>query len=763
VIYAISRNHDALPADPSDVQTDTIPAGADTAAHPTTVQLAVGGMTCAACVGRVERRLGKLDGVLATVNLATGRATVTHPPDVQVADLVAAVERAGYTARPVAPDRPAHDPDDRVPDLRRRLAVALLLFVPVADLSIALSLVPALRFPGWELVVAAAALPVVGWAAWPFHRTALAGLRHHTTTMDTLVSLGILAASAWSLWTLATGAGRSDEAAGWAAVLHPSGPLYLEVAAGVTTFQLAGRYFEARARRAAGGAVRALGRLRPDEVSVLRGRAGAETEHRVPVAHLRAGDRFVVRPGERIAADGTVVVGAAAVDTSAMTGEPVPVEVAPGDAVVGGTIAVGGVLTVHADRVGERTRLAGILRAVQDAQAGKSAAQRLADRVSAVFVPAVLALAALTLAGWLLAGTDAGTAVGRAVAVLVIACPCALGLATPTAIMVATGRGAELGIFVTGFRALESVHAADTVVLDKTGTLTTGAMRVTAVAAVAGTTEDELLALAAAVESASEHPIAAAVLDRAGTTPLPALTGFRALPGRGARATVGGREVVIGRPDLFDDLAPVTDRITGWAEIGATVVVVGVDGAVAGALAVADTVRPSAADAVTQLRAMGLTPVLLTGDTPAAARHVAAIVGIDEVHAGALPEEKVELVRGLREQGRTVAMVGDGVNDAAALATADLGIAIGSGTDVAVQAADLVLVRDDLSVLPTAIRLAGATIRTVRGNLCWAFGYNLAAVPLAVAGLLNPLLAGAAMALSSLLVVSHSLRLRSAG
>ncbi|MHA6622542.1 heavy metal translocating P-type ATPase [Pseudonocardia sp. DLS-67] len=743
------------------MSTETIPA--DGAAGPTTVALAVGGMTCAACVGRVERRLGKLDGVFATVNLATGRATVTHPPDVPVADLVTAVERAGYTAQPILPDAPEPDPDDRVPDLRRRMAVALLLFVPVADLSIALSLVPGLRFPGWEMAIAALALPVVGWAAWPFHRTALAGLRHGSTTMDTLVSLGILTASAWSLWALAAGAGRPDETAGWAAVLHPSGPLYLEVAAGVTTFQLAGRYFEARARRAAGGAVRALGRLRPDQVHVLRGRADAEAEHRVPVAHLRAGDRFVVRPGERIAADGEVVDGRAAVDTSTMTGEPVPVEAGPGDRVVGGTIALGGVLTVRADRVGEQTRLAGMVRAVRDAQAGKSAAQRLVDRVSAVFVPAVLALAVLTLVGWLLAGADAGTAVGRAVAVLVIACPCALGLATPTAIMVATGRGAELGIFVTGFRALEAVHAADTVVLDKTGTLTTGAMRVTAVCAVAGSTEEEVLALAAAVERASEHPVAAAVLDRAGKIPLPAVTGFRALPGRGARAVVDGREVVIGRPDLFDDVAAVADRIAGWAETGATAVVVGVDGAVAGALAVADTVRPSAADAVAQLRAMGLTPVLLTGDAPAAARHVAAIVGIDEVHAGALPGEKVEFVRGLRERGRTVAMVGDGVNDAAALATSDLGIAIGSGTDVAVQAADLVLVRDDLTVLPTAVRIAGATIRTVRGNLAWAFGYNVVGVPLAVAGLLNPLVASAAMALSSLLVVSHSLRLRSAG
>jgi cation-transporting P-type ATPase A/B/Cu+-exporting ATPase len=728
-----------------------------------TVELAVGGMTCAACVGRVERRLGKLDGVLATVNLATGRATVTHPASTPVGELVGAVERAGFTARPVTGDAPPAPPHGDVRDLRRRLTVALLLFVPVADLSIALSLVPALRFPGWQLVVTVLALPVVGWAAWPFHRAALAGLRHGTTTMDTLVSLGIATASAWSLWTLASTGGQAPEVSGWAAVLHPDGPLYLEVAAGVTTFQLAGRYFEARARRAAGGAIRALGALRPAEVAVLRGPAGRETEHRVPVAHLRAGDRFVVRPGERIAADGTVVDGAAAVDTSAMTGEPVPVEAGPGDAVVGGTIAVGGTLTVRADRVGERTRLAGMLRAVQEAQAGKSSVQRLVDRVSAVFVPAVLGLAALTLAGWLLAGAGTGDAVVRAVAVLVIACPCALGLATPTAIMVATGRGAELGIFVTGFRALEAVHAADTVVLDKTGTLTTGEMRVVGVVAAPGVDEDELITLAAAVERASEHPVAKAVVARAGDRALPAVTGFRALPGRGAHGTVEGREVVVGRPDLVGDPGPVADRMAGWAATGATVVLVAVDGAVSGALAVADTVRPSAAAAVAQLRAMGLTPVLLTGDAPAAARHVAAAVGIDEVHAGALPEQKVQLVRELRAGGRTVAMVGDGINDAAALATADLGVAVGSGTDVAVESADLVLVRDDLTVLPAAVRLAGATIRTIRGNLVWAFAYNLAAVPLAVAGLLNPLLAGAAMALSSLLVVSHSLRLRRAG
>ncbi|WP_300011609.1 cation-translocating P-type ATPase [Pseudonocardia sp.] len=735
------------------------------AAELRTVELAVGGMTCAACVGRVERKLGRLDGVLATVNLATGRATVSHPSGTPVSALVAAVEKAGYTARPAGDDTPGERFDHgAVDDLRRRLAVAVLLFVPVADLSIALSLVPSLRFPFWQAVLVALALPVVVWSAWPFHRAALAGLRHRTTTMDTLVSLGILAAAGWSLWSMVTAGGVPDTASGWDAVLHPSGPLYLEVAAGITTFQLAGRYFEARARRAAGRAMRALGRLRVAEVTILRERPGAApAAQRVPLVHLRVGERFLVRPGERIAADGTVVDGAAAVDTSAMTGEPVPVEAAVGDAVTGGTIAVGGALTVRADAVGDATRLSRMLRAVEQAQVEKSAVQRLADRISAVFVPAVLVLAAATLIGWMVAGAGTEDAVVRAVAVLVIACPCALGLATPTALMVATGRGAELGVFVTGFRAMEAVRAVDTVVLDKTGTLTTARMRVTRVATVPGGPDaDALLALAAAVEHSSEHPIAAAIVEAAGS-PDTRATGFRALAGLGARGTVDGREVLVGRPSLFDDLAVLDDDLVAWEAAGATVVAVGIDGRAAGALALTDPVRVSAADAVGQLRGMGLSVVLLTGDGAAAAGAVAAAVGIDEVHSGALPEDKVALVRRLRAAGRTVAMVGDGVNDAAALSTADLGIAVGSGTDVALEAADLVLVRDDLTVLPVAVRLARSTVATVRGNLVWAFGYNLAAVPLAAAGLLNPLIAGAAMAMSSLLVVSNSLRLRQAG
>nr|WP_308190306.1 heavy metal translocating P-type ATPase [Pseudonocardia sp. TRM90224] len=721
-----------------------------------TTTITVGGMTCAACVGRVERKLGKLAGVTATVNLATGRASVEHGPDVPVATLLATVEKAGYRAGLPTAEPPAADP---VRDLRRRFAVALLLFIPVADVSLALSLVPGLRFPGWEVVVAALALPVVGWAAWPFHRAALVNLRHGTTTMDTLVSVGVVAASGWSLANLATG--EVATATGWAAVLHPSGPLYLEVAAGVTTFVLAGRYFEARARRGAAGVMRSLALLRSDEVTVLDEDGGERT---LPTDLLRAGDLFLVRPGERVATDGTVVDGVAAVDTSAMTGEPVPAEVAAGDEVTGGTIATGGRLVVRADTVGADTRLARMLRAVEQAQVQKSAAQRLVDRVSAVFVPVVLGVAAATLAGWLLAGATTHDAVAAALSVVVIACPCALGLATPTALMVAAGRGAELGIFLKGHRALEAVRAVDTVVLDKTGTLTTGRMSVVALACVDGVAEAELLRLAAAVERASEHPIARAIVQRAGgeLPSVPDVADFEAMPGLGARGTVEGRAVVVGRVDealLDDDLRAATG---GWAAAGRTTVGVTVDGRIAGAIALADPLAPSAAGAVAALRARGLQPVLVTGDGPAPAHAVAAAVGITEVIARAMPDGKVAEIRRLQAQGRRVAMVGDGVNDAAALAAADLGIAVGAGADVALDAADVVLVRDDLRLLPAAVDLARATLGTIRGNLAWAFGYNLAAVPLAAAGLLNPLVAGAAMALSSLLVVTNSLRLRHA-
>ncbi|OLL76550.1 Lead, cadmium, zinc and mercury transporting ATPase, Copper-translocating P-type ATPase [Pseudonocardia sp. Ae168_Ps1] len=734
-----------------------------------TVELRIDGMTCAACVGRVERKLGKLDGVRATVNLATERAVVEHPPGTPVETLVETVRKAGYGAtelRPASGDTgdAATSDDTALRRLRTRMAVALVLFIPLADLSLAMSLVPTLRFPFWQWVVVALALPVVGWAAWPFHRTAFTNLRHGTTSMDTLVSLGVILASVWSLGEMAVTDTRTT-LTGWDAVLHPSGPLYLEVAAGVTTFVLAGRYFEARARRTAGRVMRSLATLESDEVTVLVD--GTETT--VPVGRLRAGDRFLVRPGARIAADGVVETGRAAVDTSAMTGEPVPVEVGPGDAVTGGTIPSGGRLVVVAEQVGADTRLARMIAAVERAQTEKSATQRLVDRVSSVFVPVVLGLALLTLGGWLLAGAGWAGSLGPAIAVVIIACPCALGLATPTALMVATGRGAELGIFVKGYRALETTRAADTVVLDKTGTLTTGRMTVADVATAAGTGADELLARAAAVESGSEHAIAAAIRTRAADLGLsvPALDDFAALPGLGARGTVDGVTVTVGRPPA--DAGGLADRLAGWEAAGHTVVAVHVGeadgpdpGELAGLVALSDPVKESAPVAVAELVAAGLRPVLLTGDRPAAAHAVAAACGITEVVAGALPDGKVDHVRALQEQGHTVAMVGDGVNDAAALATADLGVAVGSGTDVALEAADVVLVRDDLRVLPATVELARATMGTIRGNLWWAFGYNVAAIPVAMAGLLNPLLAGAAMAVSSFLVVTNSLRLRRA-
>jgi len=726
------------------------------------VELRIDGMTCAACVGRVERKLGKLEGVRATVNLATERATVEYPAGTDVETLLGTVRKAGYGAtelRPGVTDTgdAATEDDTALRRLRTRMAVALVLFIPLADLSLAMSLVPSLRFPYWQWVVVALALPVVVWAAWPFHRTAFVNLRHGTTSMDTLVSLGVISASAWSLGEMAFLDTRTT-LTGWDAVLHPSGPLYLEVAAGVTTFVLAGRYFEARARRTAGRVMRSLAALESDEVTLLVD--GAET--RIPVGRLRAGDRFLVRPGERIAADGVVAEGAAAVDTSAMTGEPVPAEVGPGDAVTGGTIPAGGRLVVVAEQVGADTRLARMIAAVERAQVQKSATQRLVDRVSSVFVPVVLVLAVLTLGGWLLAGAGWAGALGPAIAVVIIACPCALGLATPTALMVATGRGAELGIFVKGYRALETTRAADTVVLDKTGTLTTGRMTVTDVAAAPGVDPELLLARAAAVESGSEHAIAAAVRRHARDAGLavPEVGEFVALPGLGARGTVDGVAITVGRPPA--DTGALAERIAGWEASGHTVVAVQVRDELAGVIALADPVKESAPVAVAELVAMGLRPVLLTGDRPAAAHAVARACGIDDVVAGALPDDKVDHVRALQAQGRTVAMVGDGVNDAAALAAADLGIAVGSGTDVALEAADVVLVRDDLRVLPATVELARATMGTIRGNLWWAFGYNTAAIPVAMAGLLNPLLAGAAMAISSFLVVTNSLRLRKA-
>jgi heavy metal translocating P-type ATPase len=763
-------------------------------------------MSCAAFAVRIEKKLNKLDHVAAAVNYATATARVTAPPALSVEALTTAIGNAGYTARPTGStaeiagaDAAGAETEDgetaaarHAAYLRRRLIVALIFFVPLTDLSLTLSLVPSVRFPGWQWTLVACAAPVALWAAWPFHRAALKNARHGTSSMDTLVSLGIIAACGWSVYAMFF----LDRGPAGESVLHQlihgsGGGIYLEVAASVTTFLLAGRLYEARARRTAGAAMRELAAAGAKEVCVLKPDG---TEHQVPAGRLRPGDMFVVRPGETIAADGEVLFGQTAVDRSMMTGESVPGEAAEGDSVVGGTIALTGRLVVRAVKVGPDTQLAHLIRLVEQAQADKASIQRLADRISGVFVPAVLICAALTLAGWLLAGGPAGHAFAAALAVLIIACPCALGLATPAALVAACGRGAQLGIFIKGYQALESSRAVDTVVLDKTGTVTTGRMSLAGVQTVAGTSRAELLRYAGAVEQASEHAVAAAITAAAGTGagtgtaagtgtgagtgtaagagtraetgagPLPAALSFRALPGLGARGTVGGREVVVGRAALLAESgmaapAELAGPCRAWEESGCTTVLVGWDGAVRGALAVTDTVKPSAAAAVAELRALGLHPVLLTGDNEATARAVAAATGIDEVIAGTLPAGKAAVVRDLQARGHSVAMVGDGVNDAPALAAASLGLALGSGTDVAICAADLILLRDDLQVVADAIKLARGTFRTIRRNLAWAFSYNLAALPLAALGFLNPIVASAAMTLSSVFVVWNSLRL----
>lgn len=727
------------------------------------VELAIGGMTCAACAARVERKLNKLDSVTATVNYATEHATVALSAPVPVQRLIDQVEGAGYQAREIARDDREEQPD-RVRALWRRLVVALLAGVPLADLSITLALVPSLRFPGWQWVLLALTVPVVTWCAWPFHAKALRAARHGTGSMDTLVSLGVIAASGWSVYTMF---GRSADAHAddvWGLILQPAGSMYLDVAAGVTIFVLAGRMFEARAKHTAGSALRALAQIGARDVVALD-ENGAE--RRVPVAGLRAGDRFVVRPGDTVATDGVVETGACAIDASAMTGESQPVEVTAGDAVVGGTVALGGRLVVRAERVGADTQLAQLVRLVERAQSDKAAVQRLADRIAAVFVPVVLALAALTLCGWLLGGAPLEKAMSCALAVLIIACPCALGLATPTALLVASGRGAQLGVFIKGHQALESAKAIDTVVLDKTGTLTTGTMSVAALEVADGVSRAEALAAAAAVENASEHGVGRAIVELAreelGT--VGGVEDFRALSGLGVSGRVDGYEVLVGSVRLVrTEIGAVPPGLDScrkqWEADGHTAVAVAIDGQVYAVFALADTVRPSAAGAVAELRALGLRTVMLTGDNESTARAVAAEVGIDEVVAEVLPADKASVIARLRAEDRVVAMVGDGINDGPALAGADLGMALVSGTDVAVGACDLILMRTDLAVVPAAVRLARATLRTVRGNLRWAFGYNVAALPLAAAGLLNPLIAGAAMALSSLFVVSNSLRLR---
>ncbi|MFE0704382.1 heavy metal translocating P-type ATPase [Streptomyces sp. NPDC058872] len=735
----------------------------------TITELTIGGMTCASCAARIEKKLNRLDGVTATVNYATERARVEHPPEVPVDDLIATVVKTGYTAEEPAPPQPApgeghgaerdQDRDPELASLRRRLVVSALLAAPV----VLLAMVPSLQFDNWQWLSLTLASPVVVWGGLPFHRAAWTNLRHGTATMDTLVSIGTLAAYGWSLWALFFGdAGAPGLRHGFdltADRAHASSAIYLEVAAGVVTFILLGRYLEARAKRKAGSALRALMELGAKDVAVLR--AGREV--RIPVTDLRTGDRFVVRPGEKIATDGTVVEGTSAVDASLLTGESLPLDVAPGSTVTGGCVNASGRLLVEATRVGADTQLARIAKLVEEAQGGKAEVQRLADRISAVFVPVVLLIALGTLVTWLLVTDDVTAAFTAAVAVLIIACPCALGLATPTALMVGTGRGAQLGILIKGPEVLESTRRVDTVVLDKTGTVTTGRMQLTGIRVYGGrygtdaTDETELLRLAGALEHSSEHPVARAVADAAAARcgELPAPKTFENVPGLGVRGSVEGRLVLVGRAGL---LASEGIEAPGTTEPGA--VHVAWDGVARGSLTVADAVKDTSAEAVARLRALGLRPVLLTGDHRAVAEAVATEVGIDEVIAEVLPEEKAEVVRRLRAEGRTVAMVGDGVNDAAALATADLGLAMGTGTDAAIAASDLTLVRGDLRVAADAIRLARRTLATIRGNLGWAFGYNLAALPLAAAGLLNPMIAGLAMALSSVFVVSNSLRLR---
>ncbi|MCP2167347.1 heavy metal translocating P-type ATPase [Goodfellowiella coeruleoviolacea] len=748
------------------------------------VELTVSGMTCAACASRVERALNALDGVRASVNYATERALVHLPPGTGVRDAVAAVDRAGYRARVrhrAEDDRAQHAA--AVTDLRRRLVVAAVLAVPLGNLSITLALVPGLRFPGWEALCVLLAVPVVAYSAWPFHRAALRNLRHGSSSMDTLVSLGVLASFGWALWSLATGSGGPGYWLGFGATAAGADAVYLDVAAGVTTFLLAGRYFESRSRRGAVDLLTALARLAAKDARVVRD----GVEHLVPVAELRVGELFVVRPGEALPADGEIVTGCSALDTAAVTGESVPVEVGPGDRVIGATVNRTGRLVVRATGVGANTQLAQMSALVEQATQRKAEVQRLVDRVCAVFVPAVLVLAGATLAGWLALGHPLRAGFTAAVAVLIIACPCALGLATPTALVVGVARAARLGVLIKGPHALDASRAVDTVVLDKTGTVTTGRMSVTRtavfaepaespevpgacelseVSGAAGVSDVDVLRWAAAVEAASEHPVAPAVVAAhaaTGTGALPTVDSFEALVGAGARGRVDGVDVVVGTAELLTGLGvPVPPAAHRWLRESApaTGVLVARDGRLVGGIAVRDTVKPTAAAAIARLHRLGLRTVLLTGDNAASARAVAEEIGVTDVLAEVRPTEKVAAVAELRARGHRVAMVGDGVNDGPALAAADLGIAVARGSDVAVHAADVVLVRDDLHALPDAIALANRTLGIIRGNLAWAFGYNAAAIPLAALGLLNPLIAGAAMSLSSVLVVSNSLRLR---
>ena len=780
----------------------------------TVVELQIEGMTCASCANRIQRKLNKLDDVTAEVNYATEKARVEIPEGLQPQLLLDTVEQAGYSARlpqPRTPRRRGAAPDaenaadagratghagnatddsaapDRVDELRRRVVISAVLSIPV----IAMAMVPAWQFTYWQWLSLTLAAPVIVWGAWPFHRAAAINLRHGAFTMDTLVSLGTSAAFLWSLYALFFGhAGMPGMTHGFEFSLSPSdgaGDIYLEAAAGVTTFILLGRYIEARSKRSAGAALRSLLELGAKDVAVVRG--GVET--RIPVEDLQVGDEFVVRPGEKIATDGEIVDGASAVDTSMVTGESVPAEVGPGDAVVGGTVNASGRLTVRATRVGSDTQLAQMAQMVTDAQSGKAAAQRLADRISGIFVPVVLVLAVATYLFWMLTGGGSALAFTAAVAVLIIACPCALGLATPMALMVGTGRGAQLGILIKGPEVLESTRKVDTIVLDKTGTVTTGRHALVSTTVATGEDRAEVLRRAGAVEDASEHPIARAIAAgaREEVGELPDVSGFANHEGLGVSGRVGagpGRAaaepavdgssgadddevVVVGRPALLAErnmpLSPELEAaLAEAAEAGQTAVAVGWGGRARGCIVVADQIKDSSAEAIRRFRALGLTPILLTGDNAAVAASVAAEVGIDPgpqtVISEVMPADKVDVVRRLQDEGRVVAMVGDGVNDAAALATADLGLAIGTGTDAAIEASDLTLVRGDLRSAADAIRLSRSTLGTIRGNLFWAFAYNVAALPLAAAGMLNPMIAGAAMAFSSVFVVANSLRLR---